>query len=132
MKGEYVERGKERRFQVRSAVRLRAEGLGTTGLLLHKLEDFKVSFLTESRTPTFSITNKSKKMNAYFQATMMGSSSSRISQIQAYYRIDCCTTAVSDLLKFFKSKDLLQALHSFSDIGICKTEGWTGLELPLL
>lgn len=117
---------------MRSAVRLRAQGQGLAGLLLHKLEDFKVSFLSESRLASLSLTNRSKSLRASFQSTIVGSSSSRLSQVTAYYHIECCTLAVTELLRFFKRRNVLQALHGFSEVVLCRAEGWTGLELPLL
>jgi hypothetical protein len=114
MRKQYAETGRGRYFQVRCAVRLRAEGEGVTALMLHKLEDFKVAILNDSHSPSFSLTNKSKSLQAHFSSTIVGSSSCRLSQVLAFYRIDCCTLAVADLLRLFKSADLLGALHGFT------------------
>lgn len=100
MKDEYG--AKLRRVQVGTAARGRLKGV--QGLLLHKLEDFKIRFLGESGSPSFSLTNKSKSLEGYFQVVMMGSSSSRMAQHQAYYRIQYAILDLPAVLRVFTSR----------------------------
>jgi hypothetical protein len=78
------------------------------------------------------LTSRGKSLVAHFQVAIVGSSSSRLSQVLAYYRIECSTLAITDLLRFFRSRELLRALHGFSEVGLCQLEGWEGQELPQL
>lgn len=93
-----------KQFQVRFAVRLKMKGNGIVSLLMHKLEDFKIAYLSDSQKATYTFANKTNTFNASFQINLLGSSSGKLSTLMSFYRIECSTVAITSLLRFFKSR----------------------------
>ena len=122
-----------KQFQVRFAVRLKMKGNGIVSLLMHKLEDYRIAYLSDSRKASYTFANKANTFIASFQVNLVGSSSGKLSTLMSFYRIECSTVAITSLLRLFKSREMLKALHNFTDVALTPIAepDKSGLEMPV-